>query len=179
MKPLLWMLVTMTAGLVGCAQGGGEDLREWMQAQFNDSKPQVQPINPPTQFVPQPYASGGADPFGPDRLAAVLQGSSATPVASSALLASEQRRRKEPLESFPLEDMTLVGLLDRNGRKVALLKVAGLLHQVRVGNYLGPNFGRVTKITEAEVTLREIVQDSVGEWSERTATLQLQEEISR
>jgi type IV pilus assembly protein PilP len=33
----------------------------------------------------------------------------------------------------------------------------------------------VTKIVETEVTLREIVQDAVGEWIERTATLQLQE----
>jgi type IV pilus assembly protein PilP len=46
---------------------------------------------------------------------------------------------------------------------------------VRPGNYLGQNYGRVTKIIETEVTLREIVQDAAGEWIERTATLQLQE----
>lgn len=39
------------------------------------------------------------------------------------------------------------------------------------------NYGRVTKITETEVTLREIVQDAVGEWIERAATLQLQERV--
>jgi len=58
---------------------------------------------------------------------------------------------------------------------VALVKVDNLLYQVRVGNHLGQNYGRVTKITETEVSLREIVQDAAGEWIERTATLQLQE----
>jgi type IV pilus assembly protein PilP len=109
----------------------------------------------------------------------VLQGSSSAPVASSALLQSEQRRRKEPLEAVPMEEMAMVGVLNRSGRVVALVNVSGLLHQVQVGNYLGPNFGRVTKITESEISVREIVQDSVGEWSERQTTLQLKEEASR
>jgi type IV pilus assembly protein PilP len=50
-----------------------------------------------------------------------------------------------------------------------------LLYQVKVGNYLGQNFGKVTKVTETEVSLREIVQDAAGEWIERQASLQLQE----
>ena len=50
-----------------------------------------------------------------------------------------------------------------------------LLYQVRPGDYLGQNFGKVTKINESEITLREIAQDAVGEWIERAATLQLQE----
>jgi type IV pilus assembly protein PilP len=53
--------------------------------------------------------------------------------------------------------------------------VDNLLYQVRLGNYLGQNYGRIQKISETEIVLREIVQDSAGEWIERTATLQLQE----
>lgn len=166
--------------LVGCGNGADQDLRQWMQSQYNDSKPRVQPINPPTQFVPQLYElSGGDDPFGAERSASLLQGSATAAVASSALLTSEQRRRKEPLESYPLTDMDMVGVLERSGRKVALVNVSGLLHQVGVGNYLGPNFGRVVRITEGEITIREIVQDTVGEWTERQSTLQLKEETSR
>jgi len=90
-------------------------------------------------------------------------------------VAPELARRKEPLEAFPLDSMALVGSLVRAGQPVALVKVDSLLYQVRPGNYLGQNYGRVTKINETEVTLREIVQDAVGEWIERTATLQLQE----
>ena len=58
---------------------------------------------------------------------------------------------------------------------MALIKVDNLLYQVRPGNYLGQNYGRVMKISETEITLREIVQDAVGEWVERPSTLQLQE----
>jgi type IV pilus assembly protein PilP len=75
--------------------------------------------------------------------------------------------------------MTMVGSLNRQGQLVALVKVDNLLYQVRAGSYLGQNYGRVNKITETEVTLREIVQDSAGEWTERPAALQLQEEASK
>jgi type IV pilus assembly protein PilP len=56
-----------------------------------------------------------------------------------------------------------------------LLKVDNLLYQVKVGDYLGQNYGRILKITETEIALREIVQDAAGEWIERPGTLQLQE----
>ena len=62
---------------------------------------------------------------------------------------------------------------------VALVKVDNLLYQVKQGSYLGQNFGKVVKINETELTLREIVQDATGEWIERPAALQLQEETSK
>jgi len=90
-------------------------------------------------------------------------------------VAPELARRKEPLESFPLDTMSMVGSLLKQGQPVALVKVDNLLYQVRPGNYLGQNYGKITKVGETEVTLREIVQDAGGEWIERTAKLQLQE----
>ena len=69
----------------------------------------------------------------------------------------------------------MVGLLDRKGQRVALVRVGKLLYQVSVGNYLGQNYGRIQRISESEITLREIVQDGTGEWIERQAVLQLQE----
>ena len=92
-----------------------------------------------------------------------------------ALLTPELNRRKEALEAYPLDVMSMVGSLDKAGQKVALLRVDKLLYQVRQGNYLGQNYGRVTQITEREITLREIVQDAAGEWIERSSMLQLQE----
>ncbi|RYF71638.1 MAG: pilus assembly protein PilP, partial [Comamonadaceae bacterium] len=71
--------------------------------------------------------------------------------------------------------MAMVGSLERNGKPVALVRADKLLYPVRVGNYLGLNYGRITRITETDLTLREIVQDPGGEWIERMATLQLQE----
>ena len=65
--------------------------------------------------------------------------------------------------------------VSRSGRPYALLKVDNLLYQVKIGDYLGQNYGKITRISETEVTLREVVQDAAGEWIERTSTLQLQE----
>ena len=69
----------------------------------------------------------------------------------------------------------MVGSVNKNGQPFALLRVDRLLYQVKVGDYLGQNYGRITGISETEITLREIVQDAAGEWIERSAALQLQE----
>jgi type IV pilus assembly protein PilP len=95
--------------------------------------------------------------------------------ANAALIAPELNRRKEALEAMPLDAAAMVGSLVRQGQPVALVRVDNLLYQLRVGNYLGQNYGRITKISETEVALREIVQDAAGEWLERTVTIQLQE----
>ena len=84
-------------------------------------------------------------------------------------------RRKEPLEAYPLDVMAMVGSLDKKGTPTALLRVDKLLYQVRVGNYVGQNYGKIVKITENSIQLREIVQDATGDWIERIATLDLQE----
>ena len=93
----------------------------------------------------------------------------------NSLLAAEINRRKEPLEAYPLDSMSMVGSVVQGGRPYALLRVDNLLYQVKVGDYLGQNYGKITKISETDVSFREIVQDAAGEWIERTSALQLQE----
>jgi type IV pilus assembly protein PilP len=68
-----------------------------------------------------------------------------------------------------------VGSMTRDNKRYALLRVDNLYYNVKAGDYLGQNFGRITKITETDITLREVVQDAAGEWIERLSTLQLQE----
>ena len=115
------------------------------------------------------------EPFSNLKLTQALKRDSAQAAANAGLVAPELTRRKEPLESFPIDAMTLVGSIIKATQPVALVKVDNLLYQIKLGNYLGQNYGRVTKITETEIVLREIVQDAVGEWIERTTALQLQE----
>jgi len=104
-----------------------------------------------------------------------LQRDGAKSVANAGLVAPELARRKQALEAFPLDAMAMVGSMVREGKPIALVMVNNLLYQVRPGDYLGQNYGRVMKIEETGVALREIVQDAVGEWIERAAALQLQE----
>jgi type IV pilus assembly protein PilP len=160
----------------GCFGSEDDDLLQWMAEQKAQTKPKVVPIPEPKQFKPESYTQVSAvEPFSKEKLTQALRRDSSQVASNGALVAPELARRKEPLEAFPLDSMALVGSLVRAGQPVALVKVDSLLYQVRPGNYLGQNYGRVTKINETEVTLREIVQDAVGEWIERTATLQLQE----
>jgi type IV pilus assembly protein PilP len=172
MKRNLPLIAVLMSLLAGCG-ADNEELQAWMDQQRKETKPSVQPIVPPKKFVPQPYlGSAGVEPFGMQKLTA---GNRLDAKQSGALLASETRRRKEPLEAFPLDAMTMVGSVMRKGQQHALLRVDNLLHYVKAGEYVGQNFGKITKISETEVTLREIVQDAAGEWIERTSTLQLQE----
>lgn len=168
-------LIPLVASLLLAACSSDiDELRQWMDQQRKDVKPTVTPLLPPKKFLPQPYeASAGADPFSAQKLSVAIKQEAAQP---SSLLTAEINRRKEPLEAYPLDNMVMVGSLTREGKRYALVRVDNLLYQVKAGDYLGQNFGRVTKISETEVTLREVVQDAAGEWIERTSTLQLQEQ---
>ena len=157
---------------VGCG-GEQQELTQWMEQQKREVKPSVQPLSPPKKFTPQPYAAlGGVEPFSNQKLTVALRQEARQP---NSLLSAEINRRKEPLEAYPLDSMSMVGSVVKSGRPYALLRVDNLLYQVKQGDYLGQNYGKITKISETDVSLREIVQDAAGEWIERTSALQLQE----
>ena len=182
-------VATLAASLLlcACSPSGQEDLQAWMNEQRAQTRPKVQPIPEPAEgevlvhtepkkFEPQGYTQESrTDPFSNQKLTQALKRESSQSTSNAGLVAPELARRKEALEAHPLDTMTMVGSLLKEGRPVALVRVDNLLYQVRPGNYLGQNFGRIMKVAETEVILREIVQDAAGEWIERTATLQLQE----
>ncbi len=158
--------------LAGCG-ADTDELQQWMEQQRREVKPNVTPLQPPKRFDPQPYAAGGGvEPFSNQKLSVALKQEAREP---NSLLSAELNRRREPLEAYPLDSMSMVGSVTKQGQPYALLRVDNLLYQVKVGDYLGQNYGRITRIGETEVTLREIVQDAAGEWIERSASLQLQE----
>lgn len=169
-------LIFICLTLSGCFGDDREALQLWMTEQRNSTKPTVVPIPEPKKFSPAPYDQAAVmEPFSNQKLTQALKRESSQSTANAALVAPELSRRKEALEAFPLDGMALVGSLLPAGKKVALVRINNLLYQVKVGNYLGQNYGKVTKVSETEVTLREIVQDAAGEWIERQANLQLQE----
>lgn len=169
-------LLMVAAVLAACGSSGEEELQHWMTEQRNQVRPRITPLTEPKQFVPQGYTEESAvEPFSQQKLTQALRQDAVQTTANASLVAPELARRKEPLESYPLDAMTMVGSLRRDGSPVALVRIDNLLHQVRVGNHLGLNYGKVIKIDETEVSLREIVQDGGGDWIERTASLLLQE----
>ena len=142
------LLVACAAVLSACA-ADQDELKQWMEQQKREVKPNVEPLSAPKKFNPVPYAALGAvEPFSTQKLTVALKQEARQP---NSLLAAEINRRKEPLEAYPVDSMAMVGSVTRNGRPYALLKVDNLLYQVKQGDYLGQNYGKIIKISETDV----------------------------
>ncbi len=173
-KPILpiALLGAAVAVLAGCS-GSNDELRQWMADTRKEMRPVTATLAEPKTFQPFVYQDQGQiDPFDPGKVANALKALSAK---STSGLAPDLSRRREPLEAYPVDTITMVGTLQRPNLRYALLRADGLVYQIKVGNYIGQNFGIVTRIDENEVALKEVVQDAAGEWVERATTLQLQE----
>lgn len=170
--PAALALALVALLVAGCA-ADHDELRLWMEQQRREIKPNVTPLQPPKKFDPEPYSMAqSVEPFSNQKFTVALKQDVRAP---NPLLSAQLRRRKEPLEAYPLDNMSMVGSVNKQGQPTALLRVDALLYQVRVGEHLGQNFGRITAISETQISLVETVQDAAGEWIERPATLQLQE----
>jgi type IV pilus assembly protein PilP len=166
--------ILVVFGTSGCSSSEQIELQQWMAEQRLATKPRIEPLPEPTKFSPQAYQLEGLiEPFSNLKLTQALKRDSAQATSNAALITPELARRKEPLEASPLDAVSMVGSLVKVGQPVALIRVDNLIYQVRPGNYLGQNYGRVTNVTETDLSLREIVQDAAGEWVERVAKLQL------
>lgn len=155
--------------LTGCAGGNDDDLQAWMQKEAQRMRGGVKPLPELRVFPVVDYAGAlGDDPFRAARIMPPRR-------TASTVAGPDLNRRKEPLEAIPLESLRMVGVLMRDNTRHALIRADNTLHQVKVGNYMGQNFGLVTSISESEVSLRELVEDAFGDWVERTTTLLLQE----
>lgn len=176
-KLKLFLTVPISVTLSSCGMSGDDELRQWMTELRATTKPYVVPLTEPKKFLPQSYlAIGAMEPFNSLKLTQALRRESTQLASNAALIAPEMARRKEQLEAIPLDAMNMVGSLDKKGVPTALLKVNGLLYQVRVGNHIGQNYGKITRISENSIQLREIVQDATGDWVERPVVVELQED---
>ncbi|MGD9592458.1 MAG: pilus assembly protein PilP, partial [Candidatus Berkiella sp.] len=86
----------------------------------------------------------------------------------------DTNRRKEPLESFPLDSLRMMGTLEKNGKRWAIVEdTDGIVHRITKGNFIGQHDGKVEAITEEKVLITEIIPDGSGGWRERKASLAL------
>jgi type IV pilus assembly protein PilP len=158
--------------LAACGDGGIHEVRQWMDETRRQTRVVVPKLTEPKKFTPFTYAGKSAtDPYSPAKFVNAM----ATPAASGSRFQPNMDRRREPLESFPLDNLKMVGTLKKQGASFALVQAEHTVFQAKVGNYIGQNFGQITKISDGEVELKEIVQDAAGEWVERPAKLELQE----
>jgi len=162
---IAWVLASALVG--GCGGESHQDLRAWMADQGKNAKGRLEPLPQIKPYEPFTYnAYDLPDPFKPRKI---------EPTKGDNRLAPDLARRREPLESYPLESLSMVGTLERGKGVYALVRTPERdVYQVRAGNYMGQNFGVVTGITDAEIKLKELVQDGSGDWAERSSTLNLQ-----
>jgi type IV pilus assembly protein PilP len=173
MKPRAALIPVVAAALLA-ACGGEEqqELRAELAAITKDMRGRVDPLPVVKPYEPVPYtAFDQPDPFGPTKIVLATKEKQ----ASSSGMQPDLDRPKEPLEAYPLESLKMVGTLSQKKQTFAVVKADAGLYRVRPGNYLGQNYGVITRITDSEITLRELIQDSGGDWAERTSTLLLQE----
>jgi len=90
----------------------------------------------------------------------------------TSLLNPDSARPKQPLEIFPLDTLSMVGILEQNAELWGLIKdPQNIVHRVQVGNYMGQSEGRITEINESAIFLVEIIPDGIGGYIERDASI--------
>lgn len=164
----LWLLAATTITLTACSSQTA-DLEDFVAGLKQRDPVQPAPIPAIKTFAAFQYqAEGKKDPFAAaaqEKRTAKSGGSGAGPNLD---------RNKEPLEEFPLDALRMLGIIESGGKMFALIKAPdGIVHRVTNSNHLGQNYGEIVGITEAEVSIKEFVLDSLDDWTERPASLSL------
>ena len=165
------LVVTATLLLASCGSEEFQDLKDFVKDSGADLRGQVDPAPEIKPYEPFAYDNSASlpDPF-------KARKQEKKDLGGSGANQPDVTRPRQELEEFPLESMKMVGYLKKGNVSSAIIKSSeGKIHRVKVGNYVGMNFGQITSITETEVKIKEMVQDGAGDWLERDSSLQLVE----
>ena len=158
------------AMLVGCSGEQHAGLRNWVKEQDNLPRGRIPPLPDVKPYAAIDYAAHDlTDPFKPRKIEPPKN------IAQGGGIQPDVNRRREALEAYPLEALKMVGVLKQKNTFGLIKTPDNTLFQVRAGNYLGQNFGRIVVVSDGAIKLKEIVQDSNGVWEEKEQTLLLQE----
>ena len=167
------LLVPVALVMLGGCSSEINELKQFVRDSDKGLPRKIEPLPAVKPFEPFTYEGFDLpDPFKPRKLAVPKEG-------GAGGIAPDLNRRKEPLEAFPLEQLKMVGTLQQGKDMYALVRADKTLYRVRKGNYMGQNFGLITDVSESDIKLKEIVQDSAGDWAERQSVLPLLEEAGK
>ncbi|MBD3671580.1 MAG: pilus assembly protein PilP [Gammaproteobacteria bacterium] len=162
----LLLLTLVTA----CQDGPDSDLLSYVEGLKSSQQGQLDPLpelKKRETFSYRADSEGIRDPFS-------TTGSFVTSESRESSVRPDNDRKRQVLEQFPLDTLFMVGSMKMSGEMVALVRSGdGIIHQVRVGDYVGQNYGKVVAVSSNEITLRELVPDGIGGWQERPATITL------
>lgn len=167
------LLVPIALAVLGGCSSEIDELKAFVRESEKGLPRRIEPLPAVKPFEPFAYEGFDLpDPFKPRKLTVPKEG-------AGGGIAPDLNRRKEPLEAFPLEQLKMVGTLQQGKEMYALVRAEKTLYRVKRGNYMGQNFGLITEVTEGDIKLKEIVQDSAGDWAERQSVLPLLEEVGK
>ncbi|MES9855644.1 MAG: pilus assembly protein PilP [Sedimenticola sp.] len=171
-RRVLWPVLISTLLLGGCAERNMGDLNQFVAEVKSRKAGHIEPLPEIKQIETFTYTGEGRrDPF----LSSVKERDAESVNAGSGLT-PDFNRRKEELESYALDSLRMVGILEQAGTTWALVRnQERTIFRVKDGNYMGINHGQITRITENQVELTEIVADPQGGYRERQASLALAE----
>ncbi len=157
--------------VMSCAPQVSEDLIDYVKKIQEEKRPYKEDLPHFKKFQPLKYtANTFRDPFVPYEAQIAAEAISTIP---------DIARKREPLEAYALEDLSMVGTLEQEGIFYALLKDAtGAIHRVGVGNYIGQSSGRIESISMNEINIKQLGTDSRGGWREFPVTVYLQKATS-
>lgn len=161
--------ILTAAGLAGALTlGGCSDGLDDLRAEIQKAKERPGRRIPPLPEV-KPYVSHEYEMA--DRRSPFLQSLAGENPSGPR---PDIQRPREYLEQFPLDTLKMVGTLKLGGGHYGLVQTRdGMIHRVLPGNHLGQNDGRVMSVSDARITLIEIVPDGLGNYLERPAALAL------
>ena len=171
----LW-LIALCGALGACSGEDHEDLKQWMADNTRDMRGSVPKLPEVKPYEPVPYEMDGTlDPFKPSKIEPESRYKQLAGKGGAFMPDFEAREiRNSLLEKYPIESLKMIGFLNVNRKPMAVIQVEDKIKQVKVGDYMGLDFGMVTQVTDTEVQLRELIQDSAGDWTERKSSLYLQ-----
>jgi type IV pilus assembly protein PilP len=171
------LLLALVALLAAC-DGKQDDLDTWMKETRTSVQPIKNNVEAPKKVEPFTYDNKSlVDPFSNAKLAIAIDQAAKSKSASG--LAPDTKRNREVLENFPLESIRMVGRIADSRVTSALLQVDSIVYQAKVGNYAGQNFGRIVKINDSELFIKELVQDATGDWVQRETSIKIQEGLKQ
>lgn len=183
MLHMKWLLIVcMFLTLTACIETKG-DMEDYVKEVKKTAVGKIESIPPPTEIQHAEYtAETLRSPF-------VLTGGNITTptrMAGPGGKAVEQELRpdierpREYLEQFPLTSLSMVGTLSKPGLNWGLIKDSnGLIHAVKVGDYMGQNSGCIVAISPNQIRLVETVPNGTGGWKQAPATLSLEESTAQ
>jgi len=168
------ILMLIPTLLLSACMDDKEDLAQYVSRVKSEQKTDIEPMPVMKPYQKFTYsASALRDPF-IATVTEVARHEESAPVVDNGIR-PDQHRRKEALESYALSELQFVGTLEQDGIWALVRASDGIINRVQVGNYMGLNHGKVLAVSEAEIALKEIVQDGSGMYIERDSSLPIVE----